>query len=255
MSKNFLKEAMLLVAGKPAEEIADILNGKKYTNEFLIAKKLNLTINQTRNILYKLSDFSLVSSIRKKDRKKGWYTYFWKIEVLKSLEFVRGNLVRGIEQTESQIKSKETKEFYLCKRCNIEFNQENALLHNFTCDDCGEIFVLNDNSKNLRDLRKTLSRICAELKVLDGEIESENSRIGKEKVKEMKKTEALKKDKKSQKSRTLRENAEKKTGKKKSLQKKALISKKGSKKSTEKLSKKSKKPTAKKKVLGKKRKK
>ena len=173
--------------------------------------------------------------------------------MLKSLEFVRGNLIRGMEQAESQIKSKETKEFYLCKRCNIEFNQENALLHNFTCDDCGEIFVLNDNSKNLRDLRKTLSRICAELKVLDGEIESENSRIEKEKIKEMKKTEALKKDKRIQKSRTLKENVEKKTGKKKSLQKKVLISKKVSKKFTGKLSKKSKKPTVKKKISGKKR--
>jgi len=73
MLKDLLKEVVAIVAGKQAEEIADILDSKKHVNEFLIAKKLGITINQTRNILYKLSDFGLVSFIRKKDKRKGWY--------------------------------------------------------------------------------------------------------------------------------------------------------------------------------------
>ena len=51
-------------------EIVDLLYGKANVNEFLIAKKLNVTINQARNILYKLGDEGLVSFIRKKDKKK-----------------------------------------------------------------------------------------------------------------------------------------------------------------------------------------
>ena len=66
MLKKFLKEIIVSIAGKQAETIIDLLDGKKYINEFIIAKKLNLTINQTRNILYKISDHGLVSFIRKK---------------------------------------------------------------------------------------------------------------------------------------------------------------------------------------------
>jgi len=133
MLKKFLREAVAIIVGKQSEGIADLLNTKKHMNEFLIAKKLDLTVNQTRNLLYKILNYGLVSFIRKKDKKKGWYTYFWKIEVLKSLEFLRSTLVKRTDQINYQIKSRETKEFYICKRCNIEFNEENALSYNFTC--------------------------------------------------------------------------------------------------------------------------
>ena len=107
MIKKFLREVVIIVVGKQSEEIADLLDNKKHVNEFIIAKKLDITINQTRNILYKLSDKGLVSSIRKKDKKKGWYTYFWKMEVLKSLEFLKAILDNKIDQITHQIKSRE----------------------------------------------------------------------------------------------------------------------------------------------------
>ena len=65
MLKKFLREAVAIIVGKQSEEIADLLNTKKHMNEFLIAKKLDLTVNQTRNLLYKISDYGLVSFIRK----------------------------------------------------------------------------------------------------------------------------------------------------------------------------------------------
>ena len=89
MLRKFLTDVILSIVGKPGEGLVELLYSKKHVNEFIIAKKLDFTINQTRNLLYKISDQGLVSSIRKKDKKKGWYTYFWKIEVLKSLEFLR----------------------------------------------------------------------------------------------------------------------------------------------------------------------
>ncbi|VVB83256.1 Transcription factor E [uncultured archaeon] len=111
MLQKLLTEIVVSIAGKQAEEIVKLLDGEKYVNEFIIAKKLNLTINQTRNILYKISDEGLVSFIRKKDKRKGWYTYFWKIEVLKSLEFLRDSIMKKMEQVRHQVKSRESKEF------------------------------------------------------------------------------------------------------------------------------------------------
>jgi len=192
MLKKFLGEVMIVVAGKQAENIAVLLNDKKYINEFIIAKKMELTINQTRNILYKISDHGLISFIRKKDKKKGWYTYFWKIETLKSLEFLRNILFKKIDQLTHQIKSRETKRFYVCERCNIEFNEENALLHNFTCNECGGIFTMKDNTKILRELNRNLDKLKRELKLVDEEIESERKKIEKQKLIKLKKEEKIK---------------------------------------------------------------
>jgi transcription factor E len=188
MLKKFLQEVISAVAGKQAEGIGDILYNNKYVNEFLIAKKLNLTINQTRNLLYKISDYGLVSSIRKKDKKKGWYTYFWKIEVVKSLEFLKGVLVKQINQISNQIKSRETKEFYVCERCNIELSQENALLHDFTCNECGGLFSVKDNSKVIRDLKKEMKKSEDELKLVGEELAKETAKTEKQKMRELKKT-------------------------------------------------------------------
>jgi transcription factor E len=192
MLTDFLKEVVSIVVGKNSEQIADLLNSKKHVNEFIIAKKLDITINQTRNILYRLSDHGLVSSIRKKDKKKGWYTYFWKLEILKALEFLREAKLKRLGQMSNQIKNRETKEFYICERCNIEINEENALLHDFTCNECGEIFSRKDNTKVLKELKKYSEKISSEVAAIDKEIDIERSKIEKAREKQLKKEKAEK---------------------------------------------------------------
>ncbi len=224
MLKKLLKKIIIMIVGKQAEELVDLLNSKKHVNEFIIAKKLDITINQTRNILYKISDYGLVSFIRKKDKKKGWYTYFWKIEILKSLEFLRGILIKRIDQINHQVKSRETKRFYICEKCNIEFNEENALLHNFTCNECGNIFTVKDNAKVLKELNKNLDKLKRELEFVDEEIKKEKERIEKIKLKELKKEEKIAEKKKLEK-KLMRKSSKKKEKISKKLTKKKLVKK------------------------------
>lgn len=193
MLKDLLKEVIVIVAGKPSEPIATLLHSNKHVNEFTIAKKLDLTINQTRNILYKISDHGLVSSIRKKDKRKGWYTYFWKIEVEKSLEFLKNALLKNINQLENQIKSGETKIFYACETCKVEYNEENALLHNFTCNECGKIFVQVNNVKIIRELKRNLDKLQKELKITNEELQLEVNKKAKKVSVETRKQEKEKK--------------------------------------------------------------
>lgn len=199
MLKKLLKEIMASIAGKQAEEIVDLLDGKKYVNEFIIAKKLNLTINQTRNILYKISDRGLVSFTRKKDKRKGWYTYFWKIEIMKCLEFLKGNLEKKMEQIHHQIKSRQTKEFYVCERCHIEFTEENALLYSFTCPECGNLLSRKDNTPVIKEYNKELDRLRKELALVEGELGKERASFEKSKAREMRKEEKMKKKEREEK--------------------------------------------------------
>ena len=211
--KKILKEVVTLIVGKQAEDIVDLLDTKKHVNEFIIAKKLDLTINQTRNILYKISDHGLVSYIRKKDKKKGWYTYFWKIEILKSLEFMKSNLLKKIDQLEYKIKSRETKRFYICERCNIELSEENALLYNFTCNECGDVLALKDNTKFIREMKKNLEKLKKDLVFLKEEIKKEIEKVEKIKLKERRKEEKSK----------IRKSPKRKKSVEKSVKKKKII--------------------------------
>jgi transcription initiation factor TFIIE subunit alpha len=189
MLNKFLKEVVVLVVGRQAEEIADLLNSKKHVNEFNIAKKLNLTINQTRNILYKISDYGLVSSVRKKDKKKGWYTYFWRFEVLKCLEFLKKGVVLEVQDLDAQINIRKSKLHYYCERCKVEYDEDQALLMDFSCNECGDIFSVKDDLEFVKGLEKEKEKLVSKIILIDKEIEKEISKLGKEKDKQIKKRE------------------------------------------------------------------
>ena len=202
IQKELLKDAIISVAGKNAEDVINYIDTKNYINEFLIAKKLGITINQLRNILYKLSDEGIVSSVRKKDKRKGWYTYFWKVEALRTLDFLKEILEKRVNQTIHQIDSRERRNFYVCETCNIEFNEENALLQEFTCSECGEVFAIKDNTRLLKELRKNFDKQKKGIQLIEEEISKEKEKLEKKREREIKKEKELIKKKLSEKKTT-----------------------------------------------------
>lgn len=156
---KLLKDVVGDIGGSSSEKLVDLLFEKKNVNEFIIAKKMNLTINQTRNILYKLGDEGLVSFIRKKDKKKGgWYTYFWTLDVEKSLLRFKDKIRHEIDHLQEQLAGLTTKRFYFCVNCNIEYNEESALLHEYTCPECGEVLVLKNPEEQLTQMRHQIKK-------------------------------------------------------------------------------------------------
>lgn len=171
MQINLLKSVVSSIVGQSASGIVNLLYEKKNVNEFLIAKKLKLTINQTRNILYKLADEGIVSFIRKKDRKKGgWYTYFWTLNTGKGILKFRENLMKTLENLKNQLNVRKTERFYYCANCNIESNEENALLYQYTCPECGEVLQLKDKAKEVEALEKEIAKIESIIKEIDAEM-------------------------------------------------------------------------------------
>jgi transcription factor E len=193
MQINLLKKVVENTAGVDAVRIVDLLFGKKDVNEFLIAKKLNLTINQTRNLLYRLSHLGIINSIRKKDKRKGWYIYFWTFNVLKSLEVLADGIKNEIVSLNGQLQSKKQKRFYKCKLCGREVNEESALLTDFICSECGEVYDLADNSASLVETAKQIEKLEKELAHVQLEINEEQGKKDKKLAKLIKKGEVERK--------------------------------------------------------------
>jgi transcription factor E len=192
MQINILKNLVDEMAGVGTGTIVDILFDKDDVNEFLIAKKMDLTINQVRNILYKLSAEGLVSFTRKKDKKKGWYIYFWTLDKEKCLRKIEGEYIKKLSELKQTLSDRENKRYYICKGCNIEVGEEKALESDFSCDECTEVYALVDNTNAIRDIKGKITKKENELKEIKSELEMERERL--DKKKEKKKTATAKKE-------------------------------------------------------------
>ncbi len=202
---SLLKETVSIIVGKSGEQIIDILYKKKNVNEFLISKKLNLTINQTRNMLYRLLDKGLVSFIRKKDSKKGgWYTYFWNLDIKKSLELLKEQTKLNIEKLELDLQKRKNDRFYFCPTSSLEYTEEEALENNFICPETGEVLQLKDNSKEINQLDILISKS----KLLLEEIKKEIEEIDKKEIKKKEKREKEELRKKEQERKARRKKLE-----------------------------------------------
>jgi len=227
MQIELLKELVRTIAGKGTEPIVDILNPQKPVNEFKIAEKLKLTINQTRNILYKLSNQNIVSFTRKKDEKKGWYIYFWMLNIGKALERLVAFKKKELYDIEHQVSSKENKHFYVCTVDNVEFNEETAIHHDFVCPECGQLLQLATFDKKVAELNVHIEKIKSEIKQVEEElakIKAEmEKQMEKERLNKLKERQIARKAKAKKKKRA---NAKLKPKKAKVKKKKAKVKKK-----------------------------
>ena len=187
MQVKLLHNLVEEMAGEGTGRIVEILFGKKDVNEFSIAKKMELTINQVRNILYKLSADGLVSFIRKKDKRKGWYIYYWTLKTEKCLVKLEQSLLQKIENLKSILNNRETKRYYSCHPCGIEVGEEKALEYGFSCEECAEVFELSDNTRSIRDAKAKITRTERELDLISGELKAVREKESKKRARANKK--------------------------------------------------------------------
>src|SRR3989344_7829324 len=83
LSNKIVEDVVIEVAGDDVLPLVQALKNKKNVSEFKLAESLKKEVNSTRNMLYRLYDHNLVSFVRKKDKKKGWYIYYWTFDMKK----------------------------------------------------------------------------------------------------------------------------------------------------------------------------
>jgi len=205
MQIDLVTKIVSTIAPSGGERIIEIIYNKKNVNEFLISKKLELTINQTRNILYKLLDVGLVKFIRKKDKKKGgWYTYFWTLNVKKSLELLKRKITEQISLLEKNSEKRKKERHYFSPGASIEYTEEEALEYQFVCPETGEVLELKDDSKLVDEIDIELSKLKILMEEVSIEIEILEKKEAKAKEKKLKAEEKKKEEEKKERREKLR---------------------------------------------------
>ena len=147
------------VAGSEAVIISKFLKNKKNVSEFLIAEELKKDIKEVRKLLYKLFRQDLISSIRKKDKQKGWYIYYWtlKDDQIKKLKIEID--IKKIKQLKKRIKREKENIFFVCENNCIRLNFDRSTDFEFKCPECGSLMHQQDNEKIKKELNKKIEKL------------------------------------------------------------------------------------------------
>lgn len=235
---KFVEELILEIAGIDAVELVMLMVNKDYISEFKIAEKLDITVNKVRNILYRLQNYNLVDFIRKKDKKKGWYIYYWLFDLNLARKLIKELKENKLIYLKKRLKHEKEEAYYKCPNSCIRLNSMVAMEHNFKCDECGEILVIEDVSKSSVLIKKTIKQLEEDVEELRKEFaikaREEKLKQAKEKIKKRKPKKVKKKVKKKSEKKVKK--TKKKTKSKKGIKKKVKkkVKKKKPKKKTKK---------------------
>jgi len=96
-----------------------------------------------------------------------------------------------------QLKNRKESRHYICNTCSIEVNEETALLNNFICPECDEVYVLSDDSEVIEEIERKILKLKKESKLVLEEKEIEEVKIEIAKKRKIKKAEAERKAKRA----------------------------------------------------------
>ncbi|MGN1185661.1 MAG: transcription factor E [Methanobrevibacter wolinii] len=138
-------------------QIVEYLNDGVTTDEE-IAEKTGIKLNTVRKILYKLYDAGLASYKRSKDPETQWFTYDWKFEPEEVNKKVEESLNDIIKELKEITENEENNLFFKCPDYHTRFDFADACEMGFTCPECGEELIEDDNSEMIKQLKDDIKK-------------------------------------------------------------------------------------------------
>jgi len=218
LTQNKINEIIIDVLGEEGLRLVKELKDRENVSEFNLATKLRKDIKLIRHMLYKLYNYNLVSSTRKKDKQKGWYIYYWTI-VPENIKFLYlKNKKIHLTKLKEQLQKEQNEQFFTCsKKCvRLDFNQ--AIDFEFRCPECGKLISQDQNPKRFSELQKKIEKLEKELKNKEKKsIKRKTQPKAKKTTKKLqiKKTKTIKKKIKAKKTKSQTKSKAKKTKKSK----------------------------------------
>jgi len=161
---SFVKLASLL-GGEEYIRVARALLNNENASDEEIASATGLKINIIRKVLYDLFSRSLITGIRVKDPKKGWFVYRWRAQREQVDTFIENTKRKVLERLRHRLEYEKSHQFYHCgnKGCR-RMTFEEALENLFKCPNCGKIMQLTDNTQLIKAINWKIEQLEKELK-------------------------------------------------------------------------------------------
>lgn len=159
--EDALKEA----AGEEVLSLVKVLRKTANLSEFKLAEILKKEINTVRNMLYRLHERNLVSFIRKKDKKKGWYIYYWTFNPKRVYDLIVDLKKKRLDRLRERFARETNSQFYACTKGCIRLDFDQATDYSFKCPECGSLLELENNEEKKKKLDSEIKQLEEDLKV------------------------------------------------------------------------------------------
>ena len=150
--------------GQEALSVVQALSDAGTTTDDIIAVNANVKLNAARRVLYKLYNHALVTVVRSRDEKTGWFIYHWKLQPDQLDAFVRSRKKKALEKMRARLEYEKGHSFFMCKGClTVRVTFEEAMESAFRCSSCNGQLISEDNSRTVQVLEDLSKKIESEL--------------------------------------------------------------------------------------------
>jgi len=156
LSNKIIEDAVVEAAGEDVLPLINALKNKKNISEFKLAENIKQEINTTRNMLYRLYQANLVSFIRRKDKQKGWYIYYWTFKPKRIKYLILELKKKRFEKLKERLDRETGNDFFMCKNKCMRLNFDQAVDFSYKCPECGSIMEQENNDEKVKDIKKEM---------------------------------------------------------------------------------------------------
>ena len=153
-----------MIGGDEYLKVARSLLKSKDATDEEIASSTGLRINMVRKVLYDLFGKSLITGIRVKDDRKGWFVYRWQTRRDEVENFIENQKKKITERLQQRLDYENASDFYHCGNndCSrVTFEQ--SLEDMFRCPSCGKVLNLKKNDRSKRAYTKKIDDIKGDM--------------------------------------------------------------------------------------------
>ncbi len=137
-----------MIGGDEYLKVARSLLKSEDATDEEIASSTGLRINMVRKVLYDLFGKALITGIRVKDEKKGWFVYRWSSRRDEVENFIEGQKKKISERLQQRLDYENSSDFYHCGNNDCpRVTFEDALELFFKCPSCSQVLNLKKNEK------------------------------------------------------------------------------------------------------------
>jgi transcription initiation factor TFIIE subunit alpha len=164
LTNKVIEQVVENTAGQDVLPLVTELKHKKNYSEFKLAETLRIEVNQVRNMLYRLLKYNLVTFIRRKDKRKGWYIYYWTFRLKQIKNVLRQVKKERIEKLRDRLQREKQEQFFTCSHQCMRMNFEKATDFMFKCPECGELLYQEDNSGKIKAIENEIKELDKQLR-------------------------------------------------------------------------------------------
>lgn len=160
---TFVKVAGLIGGPDYVRVARALLNNENATDEE-IASATGLKIKTVRKSLYDLFGRSLITGVRVRDPKRGWFVYRWKAQRDQTDGFIQTQRKKVLNRLRQRLQFEETHEFYHCETATCPARTfEDAMENFFKCPTCSKPLNRVENAELKEALRWKIKQLEEEL--------------------------------------------------------------------------------------------